>query len=82
MEGFLESGNTHILDSSFFNINHWVQCFITTLPNAYKQIAMNVEQLDEKIFQCLLGIFYKLTWETLFIDLGACGENRKGKVKE
>lgn len=27
VEGFIDSGNTHIPDSTFFNINQWVRCY-------------------------------------------------------
>lgn len=40
-----------------------------------------MEQLDEKTFQCLLGIFYELTWQILFIVLGACGKIGRAKSR-
>lgn len=80
MEGFIDSGNTHILDSSFFNINHWVRCyFIIPLPNAKKQIFTDMEQLDRIYLSVCRVYFINQLGKSCLLIWG--GGERRGKGK-
>lgn len=80
MEGFIDSGNTHILDSSFFNINHSVRCyFIIALPSAKKQIFTDVEQLDRK-YLSVCRVYFINQLEKSRLLLWRSG-GRRGKTK-
>lgn len=82
MEGFIDSGNTHILDSSFFNINHWVRCcFIIALPNAKKQIFTDVEQLDRKYLSVCRVYFINQLGKSCLLIWGVGGRRRKEKTR-
>lgn len=80
MEGFIYSENTHILNSSFFNFNHWVKSyFIIALLSAKKQIFTDMEQLDKEYLWVYRVYFINQLGKSCLLIQG--DERRRGKGK-
>lgn len=82
VEGFVDSGNAHVLDSSFFNINHWARCYsVIAFPSAKKHIFTVMEQLDRKYLRVCRVYFINQLEKSRLLLWRSWGRRGKAKTK-